>query len=93
METPDGTLGVVVTGALDEELFRAIAEIIPEGTWEFVCHPGYNDADLRMAKTRLHESREIELHVLTMPEVRELLLNSGIALISYGELAGGRGLP
>jgi predicted glycoside hydrolase/deacetylase ChbG (UPF0249 family) len=86
METPDGTLGIVVTGTLDEKLFRAIAAIIPEGTWEFVCHPGYNDADLQQANTRLRQSREIELHVLTMPEVRELLLDCGIALISYHEL-------
>lgn len=93
LETPDGTLGVVVTGALDEKLFRAIAEIIPEGTWEFVCHPGYNDADLRMAKTRLHESREIELHVLTMPEVRELLSNSGIELVSYAEFVTDNAVP
>ena len=74
METPDGTLGIVVTGALDEKLFRAIAGIIPEGTWEFVCHPGYNDADLQRANTRLRESREIELRVLTMPEARETLV-------------------
>jgi chitin disaccharide deacetylase len=93
LATPDGTLGVVVTGALDEKLFRAIAEIVPEGTWEFVCHPGYNDADLRMANTRLQESREIELRVLTMPEVRELLLNSGIALVSYRELVTGKTVP
>ncbi|MFZ0198596.1 MAG: ChbG/HpnK family deacetylase [Candidatus Sulfotelmatobacter sp.] len=86
METPDGTLGIVATGTLDERLFRAIAAIIPEGTWEFVCHPGYNDADLRQANTRLRESREVELHVLTMPEVRDLLASCGIALISYREL-------
>ncbi|MGA8271942.1 MAG: ChbG/HpnK family deacetylase [Candidatus Sulfotelmatobacter sp.] len=86
IETTDGTLGVVVTGTLDEKLFRAIAAIIPEGTWEFVCHPGYNDADLRQANTRLRESREIELRVLTMPEVRSLLLNCAIDLISYRQL-------
>jgi hopanoid biosynthesis associated protein HpnK len=85
--TPDGTLGIVVTGALDEKLFGAIAAIIPEGTWEFVCHPGYNDADLKSARTRLRESRETELRVLTMPEARQLLLNQGIDLISYRELA------
>jgi hopanoid biosynthesis associated protein HpnK len=83
MATPDGTLGIVVTGELDERLFRAMAEIIPEGTWEFVCHPGYNDADLESASTRLRESRETELRVLTMPEARKLLLNRGIELISY----------
>ncbi len=81
--TPDGTLGVVVTGALDEKLFRGIAAIIPEGTWEFVCHPGYNDADLTSASTRLRHSRETELRVLTMPEARQLLLDERIALISY----------
>lgn len=81
--TPDGTLGIVVTGSLDEKLFRAIASIIPEGTWEFVCHPGYDDDDLKSANTRLRESRETELHVLTMPEVREVLLAQGISLISY----------
>lgn len=84
--TPEGTLGIVVTGALDEKLFRTIAAIIPEGTWEFVCHPGYNDDDLKSAKTRLRASRETELRVLTMPEARELLLQQGIELISYRNL-------
>jgi chitin disaccharide deacetylase len=84
--TPDGTLGIVVTGALDEKLFRGIAAIIPEGTWEFVCHPGYNDADLSSARTRLRQSRETELQVLTMPEARQLLLDQGITLISYRDL-------
>jgi len=84
--TTDGTLGVVVTGSLDEKLFRHIAAIIPEGTWEFVCHPGYNDEDLQRANTRLRLSRETELRVLTMPEVRELLADSEIELISYRDL-------
>jgi chitin disaccharide deacetylase len=86
LATPDGTLGIVVTGALDEKLFRAIAAIIPEGTWEFVCHPGYNDGDLKASGTRLRESRETELRVLTTPEARELLSDQGISLISYREL-------
>jgi chitin disaccharide deacetylase len=84
--TPDGTLGIEVTGALDETLFRAIAHSIPEGTWEFVCHPGYNDADLRASKTRLRESRETELAVLTLPAARSVLSEEGIALISYRDL-------
>jgi chitin disaccharide deacetylase len=81
--TPDGTLGIVVTGVLNETLFHAIACSIPEGTWEFVCHPGYNDADLQAVKTRLRESREQELRVLTLPTARELLASEGIELISY----------
>ncbi len=88
--TPDGTLGIVVTGALDETLFHAIARSIPEGTWEFVCHPGYNDADLQAGKTRLRGSREIELRVLTLPTAREVLAQEGIELISYQELSPSR---
>ena len=85
--TPDGTLGIEVTGSLDETLFRAIAQSIPEGTWEFVCHPGYNDAELQGAKTRLRQSRETELRVLTLPAARNLLSREGIELISYHDLA------
>ena len=81
--TPDGSLGIEVTGTLEETLFTAIATSVPEGTWELVCHPGYNDADLRSANTRLRESREVELRVLTSPRVREILARTGVELISY----------
>jgi chitin disaccharide deacetylase len=84
--TPDGSLGVEVTGSLDDKLFHAIARSIPEGTWEFVCHPGYNDADLQAARTRLRESRETELRVLTLPAARDVLEKVGVELISYWDL-------
>ena len=84
--TPDGTLGIEVTGTLNETLFMAIANRIPEGTWEFVCHPGYHDSDLESSNTRLRESREVELHVLTSPRAREILARQGIELISYRDL-------
>jgi predicted glycoside hydrolase/deacetylase ChbG (UPF0249 family) len=83
---PHGTLGIVVTGSLDEALFQVIARSIPPGTWEFVCHPGYNDKALQRAETRLRESRETELRVLTLPASREVLLREGIELISYHDL-------
>jgi len=84
---PDGTLGIEVTGTLDEKLFQAIASSIPEGTWEFVCHPGYNDAELQAAHTRLRESRETELRILTLPAAKDLLSRESIELISYRDLA------
>lgn len=84
--TPDGTLGIEVTGTLDETLFTAITTSVPEGTWEFVCHPGYNDSDLQSAKTRLRESRELELRVLTLPSAREILTRQRVELISYRDL-------
>jgi predicted glycoside hydrolase/deacetylase ChbG (UPF0249 family) len=84
--TTDGTLGIEITGTLDEALFTAMATSIPEGTWEFVCHPGYNDSDLQNANTRLRESREMELRVLTLPKAREILRQQGVELISYRDL-------
>lgn len=83
---PDGSLGIEITGTVDETLFMAIATTVPEGTWELVCHPGYNDDNLQSAKTRLRESREVELRVLTSPRVHEVLARQGIELISYRDL-------
>jgi hopanoid biosynthesis associated protein HpnK len=86
MLIPDGTLGVVATGALDDRMFETIVDNLPEGTWEFVCHPGYNDAELGSLRTRLRESRAIELRLLTSPQARETLTRSGVQLISYRDL-------
>ena len=86
MITPDGTFGIVGTGALDQRLFRFMIENLPDGTWEFVCHPGYNDAALQSVRTRLRESRERELRLLTSAATRELLARNKIQLISYRDL-------
>jgi hopanoid biosynthesis associated protein HpnK len=85
--TPDGTLAIVATGSLNERLFRLMVEHLPDGTWELVCHPGYNDADLRAVHTRLRQSREQELQILTSPATRELLAANGIEIVSFRELA------
>jgi predicted glycoside hydrolase/deacetylase ChbG (UPF0249 family) len=87
IRTPDGTVGIVATGALDDRLFEGIVERLPEGTWELVCHPGYNDGDLGSVHTRLRASREIELQLLKSSASRELLERNGVELISYRDLA------
>jgi chitin disaccharide deacetylase len=86
LRAPDGCFGIVVTGALDEGFFRQIAAMIPDGTWELVCHPGYVNADLAQVRTRLRKSREIELALLTSPEARATVAECGIELISYLDL-------
>jgi predicted glycoside hydrolase/deacetylase ChbG (UPF0249 family) len=86
LRTTDGSLGVLVTGVLDLKLFTAIADNMPDGTWEFVCHPGYNDADLDHVQTRLRRSREQELQLLTSTQARGVLGQRNIELISYREL-------
>ena len=84
--TPDGTVGIVATGAMDLRLFESIVSSLPEGTWELVCHPGYNDAELAVIRTRLRDSRVQELQLLTSPEALEILARSGVQLTSYREL-------
>jgi hopanoid biosynthesis associated protein HpnK len=86
LRTTDGTVGVVATGVLDGPLFERILDSLPEGTWEFVCHPGYVDVALEKARTRLLQSREQELAVFTSESARNALQRNGIELISYREI-------
>ena len=80
--------GLSQTGFLDTESIREILRRVPEGTTELMCHPGYLDADLVRAGTRLLTEREVELQGLTAPQVRKLVANLGIQLASYKDLAG-----
>jgi len=72
---------------MNDYLFASIVESLPEGTWEFVCHPGYNDNELDSIRTRLRQSRAAELKLLTSPKTRDLLGRGRIQLISYRDLA------
>ena len=86
ISTPDGTLAIVATGTLNQRLLRLMVENLPDGTWELVCHPGYNDVDLQAVRTRLRESREQELRLLTSPSTRDLLKANGVEAVSFREL-------
>ncbi len=86
MLTTDGTVGIAATGLLDDKILLAIVHALPEGTWELVCHPGYADADLEAAGTRLVQSRQVELSALTSCETKQALQSRGIELISYADL-------
>jgi predicted glycoside hydrolase/deacetylase ChbG (UPF0249 family) len=72
---------------MDDDIFAAIAGSIPDGTWELVCHPGYNDAELGLVHTRLRESRARELAVFLSRRSRQALADHNIELISYHEFA------
>ena len=86
MISTDGTVGIAVTGMLDQQKLLRIVEALPDGTWELVCHPGYSDSDLQAAGTRLTKSREIELSALTSAETKKSLSAHQIELISYADL-------
>ncbi|HWR15401.1 MAG TPA: ChbG/HpnK family deacetylase [Terriglobales bacterium] len=86
LATPNGSFGVISTGALNEDIFRAVVDSIPEGTWEFVCHPGYNDDELSHVRTRLRDSRVKEFNLLTSPWAKQILDEHKVKLVSYRDL-------
>src|ERR1039458_10268261 len=83
--TPNGVIGVIETGSVGISLLRQTLANLPEGTWELVCHPGYNDAALRGAGTRLLDAREEERRLLTSAELRQFLDEQKIQVIGYRE--------
>jgi len=86
IRTADGSIGISATGDLTTATLRETLTALPEGTWELVCHPGYNDADLGRIPTRLRAHREIERAALltVLPEI--LAQPNPPHLIHYGGL-------
>jgi predicted glycoside hydrolase/deacetylase ChbG (UPF0249 family) len=76
--TTDGAMGVLATGTLDTSAVTSLAAAMPEGTFEMVTHPGYNDADLAHAHTRLLASRETERAALNALKGR-----AGLSMVSF----------
>jgi hopanoid biosynthesis associated protein HpnK len=79
--TTSGAVGVLATGSLDARSLHALLERMPDGTWELVTHPGYNDVALAGVRTRLRASRETEMRALE--QIRE---RPEMKLISFHEL-------
>ncbi len=87
--TTDGTFGISATGSLNAAELRTLLQHIPaQGTFELLCHPGYNDQDLQAVSTRLREHRETERQAL-LEEVSGVLLHpEPPQLIHYGDAFG-----
>lgn len=83
----DHFAGFKMTGAYDIDELAALIRALPEGTTEFMCHPGIVGPELASARTRLKESRERELKALTSPQVRAALEQAGVRLTSFAELS------
>jgi chitin disaccharide deacetylase len=79
----DGSLGVATTGTLNGASLRAMLEKLPQGTWELVCHPGYNDRELAEVRTYLRESREVEMATLLGITADELSEKYGAELVPF----------
>jgi len=79
----DHFAGFQITGRYGAVDLGRLIRMLPEGSTEFMCHPGFCGDELRGAHTRLKESREQELRALTSPEVRAAVAESGVELVTY----------
>lgn len=86
MLTTDGTIGVSATGQLNTQSLHEILQAMPEGTWELVCHPGYNDAALDAITTRLRATRDIEREALLQEIPQAIRTFPHLELIHYGQI-------
>ena len=82
----DWFAGFQITGHYDAHELVKLIRVLPEGSTEFMCHPGVCTGELRAASTRLKESREEELKALTDPRVRAALEENGVELVNYRQL-------
>jgi predicted glycoside hydrolase/deacetylase ChbG (UPF0249 family) len=87
ISTTDYFCGIAQTGELTRQGVEQLVKSLPDGTTELMCHPGYADAVLQETATRLQDSRQTELQILTDTGIRNLVASLGIRLIDYGFVA------
>lgn len=83
----DHFVGFRLTDHLSEETLEQTVRALPPGWTELMCHPGYLGDELRVARTRLKTERQRELDALTSVRIRQLVVDCGVSLSNYRELA------
>lgn len=80
---PDRMFGIAFPRAGDPASLRLFLKKLPAGTSELMCHPGYRAAGSQAFSCA---EREQELRVLTSPDMRTIIADEGIALISFSDM-------
>jgi hopanoid biosynthesis associated protein HpnK len=83
----DTFYGLVHTGFLHEKMLAALLHLVPEGSTELMCHPGYPSSELDSVGGKLARSREVEVLALTAPDIKETLGSLGVRLTNFRDLA------
>jgi hopanoid biosynthesis associated protein HpnK len=86
LRSPDHFLGLTGTGRMNLPLLRSLVDTLPDGRTELMLHPGICDADLSATHSRLQTERQAELDLLLDRELKRLIVERGIRLISFREL-------
>jgi chitin disaccharide deacetylase len=86
LRTPEHFLGLALTGHLGASSLRQMIDTLSEGPTEIMLHPGVCDDDLAKSGSRLQMHRQRELEALLDPELKRVLAQREIRLISFREL-------
>jgi hopanoid biosynthesis associated protein HpnK len=82
----DHLLGVAWSGAMSEPRMLRLIAALPSGASELYCHPAVEQTPALARAMPAYRPAE-ELAALLSPAVRRLVDDSGIALVSYADLA------
>ncbi len=82
LDFPDNFRGVLCTGYWTKTRFLSVLKTLPDGVTEIMVHPGYS-RELRGNFTRLVLSREVELGILTDPELKLWCKKNVVELVNY----------
>jgi hopanoid biosynthesis associated protein HpnK len=86
LRTPDHFSGIAESGALTEpHLLRIVRDLKP-GVTEIMTHPGHRDAVIDQWRESCHYRREGDLQALLSAEVKNVLQEHGIALVTFRDL-------
>lgn len=83
ISSPDRFLGVALTGHTNSAALRRMFDTIADGRTEIMLHPGVCDAELARTGSRLQRQREDEMEALLDQELKRVLAERDIRLISF----------
>ena len=86
LRSPDRFLGLARTGSVSATVLRRLIDTLADGTTEIMLHPGICDSDLSRTGSRLQMQRQVELEALIAMQVKEIVAERGIRLITYREV-------
>jgi len=83
--TPEGTLGITLTGFANPQSFWELLNRVPDGTWELLSHPAYEDEQWWTLGPR-PGSGEQELRILLAPQTLAAITDNEISLVSFADV-------